>query len=90
IEHPHQNQVQNGRIYDFCDSEAYKCHPLFSRDQSALQIMLYYDDVEVVNPLGSKTKKHKIGKQSDASNKEYYKLLCDKDRNIDENTQIHE
>lgn len=61
MEHPHQNKSLDGKIYDYCDSEAFKKHPLFSRVPTALQIMLYYDDVEVVNPLGSKTKKHKIG-----------------------------
>lgn len=53
--------MANGRIYDFCDGEVCQSHPLFSRDPSALQIILYYDEVECVNPLGSKTKKHKIG-----------------------------
>lgn len=46
---------------DYCDSPAFDSHPLFSNDSSALQIMMYYDDVEVTNPLGSKTKIHKIG-----------------------------
>ena len=45
---------------DYCDSPAFKSHPLFTKDPSALQIMIY-DDVEVTNPLGSKTKIHKIG-----------------------------
>ena len=60
LRHPHANKVANGRIYDFCDSELFKAHPLFSRDPQALQIMHYYDEVEVVNPLGSKTKIHKL------------------------------
>jgi O-succinylbenzoate synthase len=48
-------------IEDFCDSEMYKKHPLFAQDPKALQIFLYYDEVELVNPLGSKVTKHKIG-----------------------------
>ena len=36
--------------------------PQFSRYQQALQILLYYDDLEVTNPLVSHTKMHKIGK----------------------------
>ena len=48
-------------IADYCDGEVFRQHPLFSRDLCALQIQLYYDDVEVVNPLGSKTTKHKVG-----------------------------
>lgn len=27
----------------------------------AIQIILYYDELEIVNPLGSKNGKHKIG-----------------------------
>ena len=30
-------------------------------DPCALQIKLYYDDLEVTNALGSKTIKHKLG-----------------------------
>lgn len=48
-------------IADYCDGEVFRQHRLFSRDLCALQIQLYYDDVEVVNPLGSKTTKHKVG-----------------------------
>ncbi|CAB4037357.1 Hypothetical predicted protein, partial [Paramuricea clavata] len=65
VEQPHANTIDNGRIYDYCDSEACKLHPLFSRDPSALQIILYFDEVECVNPLGSKTKKHKIELEND-------------------------
>lgn len=50
-------------IGDFCDAEACKSHPLFSRDPQALQILLYYDDLEVANPLGSHTKVHKLGRK---------------------------
>ena len=41
----------------------HKEHPLFSQDPTVLQIMIFYDDMEVVNPLGSYTKKttHKLG-----------------------------
>ena len=48
---------------DFCDGLAYKESPLFQQDRTALQIQLYYDDVEAVNPLGSNTKVHKLGMQ---------------------------
>ncbi len=46
---------------DYTDAEQYKYHPLFQEDPCALQIKLYYDDIEVSNALGSKTKKHKLG-----------------------------
>ena len=49
-------------IEDFCDAEAYEEHPLFSKCDTALEIMFYYDDVDVCNPIGSRTKIHKLGK----------------------------
>ena len=49
-------------LSDFCDGSRYQCHPLFSASQPTLQIHLYYDELEVCNPLGSKRSKHKIGK----------------------------
>ena len=51
-------------LSDYCDGTAYKEHPLFSREVQSLQLMLYYDELEVCNPLGSKTKSHKIGRFS--------------------------
>ncbi|KAK3734076.1 hypothetical protein QZH41_019810, partial [Actinostola sp. cb2023] len=59
VEIPHQRNDE--LIEDFCDGFVFSQHPLFSRDPQALQIILYYDEVEVVNPLGSKTSKHKVG-----------------------------
>ena len=44
------------------DGSVFKSHPLFSADPKALQIIPYYDDVEIVNPIGSRTKTHKLGK----------------------------
>ncbi|KAJ8018667.1 hypothetical protein HOLleu_43234 [Holothuria leucospilota] len=45
----------------FVDSEQFLQHPLFKEYPTALRIQLYYDDVEVTNPLGSKTTIHKLG-----------------------------
>lgn len=59
-------QVMNGHgstddiMRDFCDGKAFKTHPLFSTKINALQILFYFDDVEVCNPLGSKRKIHKL------------------------------
>jgi len=39
----------------------FKTHPLFSEDPSSLQIVAYYDELEVCNYLGTHTKKHKLG-----------------------------
>ena len=53
----------NGQLEDFCDGSYCKSHALFSSRINALQIIFYYDDVEICNPLGSKRTIHKIGKQ---------------------------
>ena len=37
-----------------------KTHPLFSNENYALQIQLFYDDFETANPLGSKKGVHKL------------------------------
>ena len=64
----------DGIIADFCDRDVCANHPLFSSDPKAIQIFLYYDDVAVVNPLGSKTSKHKFGKSNQLFLKK--KKLC--------------
>ena len=51
----------NDDIKDFCDGDRYKNHPLFTKDNNALQIISHFDEVEVVNPLGSHVKRHKLG-----------------------------
>ncbi len=52
---------EDGNLGDYCDGSAFKDHPLFSSETNALQILLYYDEVEVCNPLGTKVKTHKLG-----------------------------
>ena len=47
-------------LQDYCDGSVFNNHPLFATHTSALQILLYFDDVEVCNPLASKTKTHKL------------------------------
>ncbi|XP_065893459.1 uncharacterized protein [Dysidea avara] len=51
-------------IGDFCDAAFYQNHSLFSNCDGSLklQLILYYDDVEITNPLGSQRGKHKLGK----------------------------
>ena len=49
-------------LRDYCDGSTFRSHSLFSADPSAIQIVLYYDDLELCNPLGSRRKIHKIGK----------------------------
>ena len=53
----------DGKIRDFCDGEYFKTHELFGVEQNALIIHGYYDEFQVTNPLGSRTKTHKLGKQ---------------------------
>jgi len=52
----------SGFMRDFCDGEFIKQHPVFMKHPTALQIVLYYDDIEIANPLGSKAGIHKLGK----------------------------
>lgn len=52
----------SGFLFDFKDGTLYKNHPLFSVDDNALQLIIYYDDVEPANPLGSYRGHHKLGK----------------------------
>lgn len=49
----------------YSDGQVYKTHPLFKQHSNGLQLILYYDDVEMCNPLGSKRKIHKLGKEPD-------------------------
>ena len=59
IENPHNSN--DDVLRDVMDGDFFKQHPIFSQDLYVLQILAYYDDLEVANPLGSKSKIHKIG-----------------------------
>lgn len=54
--------VKMDTLYDYCDGDIYKNHPLFSTHKDALQLIIYFDEVETVNPLGSYRGYHKLGK----------------------------
>lgn len=54
----------DGLLGDYCDGSDFHSHPLYSVQQNALQILLYYDELEVCNPLGTKVKRHKLGKMN--------------------------
>ena len=47
-------------LYDYCDGEVYKNHAVFRADDSALQIVMYTDEIETANPLGSYRGHHKL------------------------------
>ena len=55
------SQRSNATLVDFCDGSVYKNHPLFVTNPLALQIIAYFDELEVCNPLGSAAKVHKVG-----------------------------
>ena len=46
---------------DICDGDIFRNHPIFTSDKTTLQIIAYFDEVELCNPLGSATKTHKLG-----------------------------
>ena len=48
-------------LNDFCDGTFVKEHPLFSFCGNALQIIAYFDELEVTNPIGSYVNTHKLG-----------------------------
>ena len=54
------NQMKTGLFYDICDGSIYKDDLYFKENPCALMLILYHDEVEVCNPLGSKSAKHKL------------------------------
>ncbi len=51
----------HGILQDYCDGKIFQEHPVLQRDRNALQLIAYYDEIELCNPLGSSNKKHKVG-----------------------------
>lgn len=68
------HSLSDGMLGDYCDGELYSNHPLFQNDPCALQIQLYFDELELCNPLGSKT--HKLGKTIHLSITETQSAYC--------------
>jgi hypothetical protein len=58
VKHSHASPDQF--LADLCDGEYINSHPLFIRNPNALQLVLYNDDIEIVNPIGTHVKKHKL------------------------------
>lgn len=56
-----EEKSTDGVLASFLDGQHAKIHPFFTRYKQALRIQLYYDELEIVNPLGSKTGVHKLG-----------------------------
>ena len=61
VERGHRH-TSSEALSDYCDGSYFKSHPMFAKHSNALQIFFFYDDIEMCNPLGSHTKKHKLGK----------------------------
>ena len=66
------HSLHDGLLGDYCDGSIYAANSLFQDDPCALQIQLYYDELELCNPLGSR--KHKLG-NSIMHIKSHYVLL---------------
>lgn len=56
-----EKKSQDSFIRGHRDSLHFTNHPLFTQDQFALRLAIFFDEVEMVSPLGSKTKKHDQG-----------------------------
>ena len=54
-------RIGDGLLIDFCNGSLFSAHPLFSTDPEALQIIAYFDELEVTNPIGSYVNTHKLG-----------------------------
>ncbi|XP_049926801.1 uncharacterized protein LOC126406527 [Epinephelus moara] len=51
---------KDGFFHDFIDGDIFKSHPLFMKVPTALQLILYTDEIELCNPLGSRANKNKL------------------------------
>ena len=51
----------DGLLGDVCDGTLFKKHHLFVKDPLALQLLIYFGEVEVVNPIGAHRGIHKLG-----------------------------
>ena len=56
-----ESSSSDGFMRGFRDGKNFKKNPFFQRYPQALRIQLYFDDILVNNPLGSKTAAHKLG-----------------------------
>lgn len=52
--------VAEGHLRSFRDGMLYKNNPIFGQTQCGIEVVLYSDEFEIVNPLGPHKKKHKI------------------------------
>ena len=60
VEHCQSHVRSDGVIEDVCHGSVFQTHPLFSSDPSAVQIIAFFDKLELCNPLGTHVKKYKL------------------------------
>ena len=48
-------------LCDYCDGKFIRNHPLAEKSKKTITLAIYFDDLEVANPLGSRRGKHKLG-----------------------------
>jgi len=56
-----EQDAAEGFLEKYRNGEHFECHRFFIRNIFGLQLQIYYDDLEVVNALGSRTIVHKLG-----------------------------
>lgn len=56
-----ENAAGDGLYKSYRDGKQYSQNIFFQKHKNAIRITLYYDDIEVVNPIGTKVVTHKIG-----------------------------
>ncbi|XP_071821716.1 uncharacterized protein [Apostichopus japonicus] len=56
-----QHHQKNAIMTDVSNGTILKTHELFSRAGTSLKLVLYYDDVELCNPIGTRRIRHKVG-----------------------------
>lgn len=55
-----EHQCQDGVYQNFCCGQVYKSEDFFQSNPNAMQLQLAIDDLEICDPLGSKSNLHKI------------------------------
>jgi len=56
-----EKESSNGILAPFVDGQHFKNHPFFQKYKHLIKIQLYYDELEITNPLGSKICIRKLG-----------------------------
>lgn len=58
----HRNQEIDGHfLHNLTYGSVFREHPIFSQEDQPLQIWLYFDDIEICNPLGKKIRRTQDG-----------------------------